>query len=636
MMQKFRNSLLKKTDLFSRLAVLITIVFLFCLQSAAFSQQRITEVYPGHWWPGMKWHKVQVMVHGENIGRYAVSAGTAYAGVSVKSVKSADSDNYLFVDVDIAPTARPGTANFIIRYSNASSRTFSFRIKKRRTGKGKTFAQGVGPQDVMYLIMPDRFSNGDTSNDKIAGMKDQSLDRDSMFHRHGGDIKGIINHLDYLQDLGVSSLWLMPVLENDMPDRSEHGYAFTNHYKIDPRLGGEKAYLELGDALHARNMKLVQDAVYNHVGLQHITVLDKPFRNWLHEWPTFTQTNYKDQTIFDPYAAPSDKKIMTDGWFVKAMPDLNQQNPFVANYLIQHALYCVEEFGVDGFRIDTYAYNDLNFMNRCNKALYDEYPAISIFGETWVHGVPNQSYFCQNNYAIPFKSNLQNTTDFQMLFYGIQPAVNEKFGWTEGVNKLYTTTAQDFVYAKPYSQVIFLDNHDLSRFYSVVNEDVDKYKMALGWLFTFRGIPQMYYGMEQLMTGFANPDGLVREDFKGGWKGDSTNKFTAGGRTAKENDVFNYIRTLLHFRNGSAALQRGKLMQFLPKDGLYAYTRTAGKEAVICIMNTGEKEQNVTVFKDFKDASSAFSKLRDVITGNAIADGIQVPAGKMRILEMLP
>jgi glycosidase len=274
-----------------------------------------------------------------------------------------------------------------------------------------------------------------------------------------------------------------------------------------------------------------------------------PDSTWFHSWPRFTQTNYKDQVLFDPYAADSDKKIMSDGWFVRSMPDWDQSNPFACNFMIQHAIWTVEEFGVDGFRIDTYAYNDLAFMNRCNKALYDEYPKMTIFGETWVHGVINQAYFCENTLNIAYKSNMQATTDFQTLFYGITPACNDKFGWTDGVNKLYTTLAQDILYKDPMRQVIFLDNHDISRFYSTVGEDIGKYKMALAWLLTCRGIPQMYYGNEILMTGVTSPnDGYVRQDFPGGWEGDAANKFTAAGRTEKENDVFNYIKTLANFK----------------------------------------------------------------------------------------
>lgn len=306
---------------------------------------------------------------------------------------------------------------------------------------------------------------------------------------------------------------------------------------------------------------------------------------------------------------------MSDGWFVKSMPDWDHSNKFVQNFLIQHAIWSVEEFGVDGFRIDTYAYNDLEFMNRCNKALYDEYPKITIFGETWVHGVINQAYFCENVFNIKYKSNMQATTDFQTLFYGITPACNEKFGWTEGVNKLYTTLAQDVVYKDPMRQVIFLDNHDISRFYSTVGEDTSKYKMAFAWLLTCRGIPQMYYGNEILMTGVTSPnDGYVRWGFPGGWEGDAANKFTAAGRTAKENSIFNYIKTLANFRLQSSAIKTGKFMQYLPVDGVYVYFRYDGKQTVMCIMNTNPEPKTIDLAR-FEERIKGYTAALDVAAG---------------------
>ncbi|MES2881795.1 MAG: alpha-amylase family glycosyl hydrolase, partial [Bacteroidota bacterium] len=402
--------------------------------------------------------------------------------------------------------------------------SFDYELKPRSTQNGKTRIKGITSEDFIYLIMPDRFSNGDATNDKVAGMRDQSLNRDTIFDRHGGDLKGIQNKLDYLQNLGVTALWLNPVIENDMRNRTEHGYAFTDHYKVDRRIGGEKAYHDLVNAIHGRGMKIIQDAVYNHVGIEHFLFRDMPDSSWFHRWPTFTQTTYKEQPLFDPYASATDKKLMSDGWFVRQMPDVNQQNPLFANFLIQHALWSTEEYGLDGWRIDTYPYNDLDFMNRCNKALLDEHPQLHLFGEAWVHGVINQAYFTQNKLSIPFKSNLPAITDFQTHLYGILPALKENFGWTEGVNKLYTTLAQDVVYADAMKHVNFLDNHDKTRFFSEIGEDFAKYKMGIGWLLTARGIPQLYYGTEVLMKGVSNPDGWVRLDFPGGWPGDKQNK----------------------------------------------------------------------------------------------------------------
>ena len=607
---------------------------LFLVPCSLFAQQSV-EVYPSNWWVGMKWNKVQVIVYtpdmtGDIPNRKVICN---YPGIKIKNVHSVENKKYLFVDIEILPTAKPGRALFRISTIDTSEGEFYFELKPRRAGKGTSYAQGVTSKDFIYLLMPDRFSNGDTTNDRIAGMKDQSLNREDIFARHGGDLQGVINHLDYLKELGVTSVWMTPVLENDMPNRTEHGYAFTNHYKIEPRLGGERMYKRLSDELHRRGMKLIQDAVYNHVGLYHFTVQDPPMKDWLHQWPTFTQTTYKDQTIFDPHAAPSDRKLMTDGWFTQQMPDMNENNPYVANYSIQHAIWCVEEFGVDGWRIDTYAYNDLPFMNRCNKALLDEYPKLTMFGETWVHGVPNQSYFCENNYNISFKSNLQATTDFQCLFFGIQPAINDKFGWTEGVNKLYTTAAQDFVYKDPMREVIFLDNHDLPRFYSVVGEDTAKYKMGLAWLSTFRGIPELYYGDEILMTGFTNPDGNVRLDFKGGWPGDPVNKFTKEGRTGKEENIFEYIKRFANFRRNSSAITSGKMMQYVPVDGVYVYFRYDDKQTVMCVMNTNDHSSTVDLSR-FNERMNGFTKAFDVATGVTFDFGSTLSVGGKYLLVM--
>jgi glycosidase len=609
---------------------LVCIVSFFLTSLIALSQPK---VYPPHWWTGMKNPFLQLMIHSRGIATARPTVTLNYPGVKISKVHHVENANYLFVDLTISPQTQPG--EFTIKINTSPPTTIQFTLKPRRQGNGTAFAQGITSSDLIYLIMPDRFSNGDPSNDRIPGMRDQSLNRDSIFLRHGGDLQGIINHLDYLHELGVTALWLTPVFENDMPNRTEHGYAMTNHYRVDPRLGGDEMYKKLSYELHRRGMKLIQDAVYNHVGLYHFTVQDKPTRDWLNEWPAYTNTTYKDQTLFDPYAAPSEHKRMTDGWFTPFMPDLNHRNPYVANYLIQHALFSVEEFGVDGFRVDTYFYNDLEFMNRCNAALLNEYPKLSIFGETWVHGVLNQAYFVRNNLNVPFKSNLPGTTDFQSLFYGIQAALNERFGWTEGVNRLYQTASNDFVYADPLKLVIFLDNHDLSRFYSVVGEDLRKIKVAFTWLLTWRGTPQMYYGSEILMKGFANPDGWVRLDFPGGWPGDKVNKFKPDGRTPEEQEVFTLIKTLANYRKQSSALTTGKMMHYLPKDGLYVYFRYDEKQTIMCIMNTSDKPKQVNAF-DYPERTSGFQLGINVLTGKQynLTEGIHVEGMEMMVLEL--
>jgi neopullulanase len=586
---------------------------LLCLTVTFSFAQVMYNTYPANWWIGMKYNKIQLMIRADGVGNHT-GFTTRYAGVTITKVNRFANKNYVILDMTIAPTAKPGTIGITTK-KGTETVNFEFNIANRRPGRGTEFAQGVTSSDLMYLIMPDRFSNGDKMNDKVPGMRDQTLRRDTVFNRHGGDLKGIENHLDYLKDLGVTSIWLNPVWENDRTERTEHGYAFTDHYKIDPRLGGYMAMRNLVNAMHKKGIKYVSDAVYNHIDIDHFLYRDMPDSTWFHRWPSYTQTNYKDQTLFDPYAAIADKKIMSDGWFTNQMPDWDQSNLFVQNFLIQHAIWSVEEFGIDGFRIDTYAYNDLDFMNRCNKALYDDYPKITIFGETWVHGVINQAYYCENVFNIKYKSNMHATTDFQTLFYGITPACNDNFGWTDGVNRLYTTLAQDIVYKDPMRQVVFLDNHDIPRFYSVVGEDTSKYKMAYAWMLTTRGIPQMYYGNEILMAGTTSPnDGYVRLDFPGGWEGDAVNKFTAAGRTEKENSIFNYIRRLANFRLKSSAIKTGKMMQFLPVDGVYVYFRYDNNQTVMCIMNTNKEPKTIDLAR-FKERMKDYTAALDVAAG---------------------
>lgn len=586
--------------------------------------ENTVNVYPTNWWIGMKNPKLQLMLHGTNAG--TSTAAINYPGVTLVKTNKVENRNYLFLDLNISKSAKPGTVS--IRLSNGQ--TISFQLKPRRKGNGTEYAQGVRSQDFIYLIMPDRFANGDYSNNKVPGMRDQLFSRDSIEYRHGGDIKGVIDHLDYLKDLGVTTVWLTPVFENDMKRRTEHGYAITNHYKVDPRLGSNETYKQLGDELHKRGMKLIQDAVYNHMGLYNFLQEDPPTKDWVHQWPKFTRPNYKDQTLFDPYATAADKKLQTDGWFDNVMPDLNQQNPYEANYLIENAIWCVEEFGLDGWRIDTYIYCDLDFMNRCNQALIDEYPNITMFGECWVTGTANQAYFARNNMNTKFKSNLIGVKDFQWIFDGIYSAVKD------GNNdRIYEVLSNDFLYKDPTNNVIFLDNHDITRFYSEVGEDVDKLKLGLGLLLTQRGIPQLYYGTEVLMTGVKNPDVWVRKDFPGGWKEDSKNKFTSEGRNGKENEIFKWTKTIANYRRNSSALKTGKFMQYVPQHGTYTYFRYNDKQTVMVVANTSNEEKAVDP-KRFAERTNGFAKAKNIVTSasNDLSSEWKIPAKTIWIMEL--
>ncbi|CAN5566880.1 glycoside hydrolase family 13 protein [soil metagenome] len=601
----------------------------FCFFS--FVHAQYAEVYPTNWWIGMKHNKVQLIIRGAGEGLSNQKIKISYPGITVTGTHEFSNSKYLAVDITIATTAQPGTVNIELT-ANGITNKVAWPLKARRKGNGTSYAQGVQSSDFIYFLMPDRFSNGDPSNDRIAGMKDQSLNRDSIYHRHGGDMQGVINHLDYIQGLGATTLWMTPVIENDMPDRTEHGYAFTDHYKIEPRFGGDASYLKLSDELHKRGMKLVQDAVYNHIGLFHWIQQDPPDKDWIHQWPTFTNPNYKEQVFFDPYAAPGEKKQMADGWFTRQMPDLNQSNPYMAQFLIQHAIWSVEKFGVDAWRIDTYKYCDLDFMNRCNQALYDEYPKITMFGENWNESVANQAYFAKNIFNTKFKSNLTGDVDFEFLFRGIQPALTQE-PW--GVNQLYQTASLDFMYQDPTQNVVFLDNHDMSRFFSVLDENVAKQKMAIKWLLTTRGIPQMYYGTEVIMKGISNPDGLVRLDFPGGWDGDKKNAFTQQGLTDDEKAVQDLTRRLANYRKNSSALKTGNTMQYIPGDGVYVYFRYDKNQTIMCIMNTADAARSID-FTKYAERTSGFSKAMSVTETEIYntTDKPQIGSNEMWVLEL--
>lgn len=598
----------------------------------------IQKVHPLNWYVGMKNPNLQILVYGKNLADYQVAL-KPYKGVLLKKVHKVENPNYLFIDLTIAKTTQAGTLELTL--SNARDKTNIRYELKQRLAQPK----GLNPSDLIYLIMPDRFSNGDPSNDKFSNMTDTTCDRQAHSLRHGGDLKGISQHLDYIKDLGATALWLTPVIENDQPIYTYnnqpyscyHGYAFTDHYQVDARFGGNDAYSKFVEDAHKKGLKIVQDAVYNHSSSAHWFFKDLPMKDWVHQWKEYTGSNYRNPTIQDPYASARDKKLMVDGWFVPTMPDLNQNNPFLATYLIQNAIWITEYFKIDAWRIDTYIYCDLEFMNRCNQALMDEFPNIFMFGESWVHTVANQAYFVKNNLNIPFKSNQLSGCDFQ-LHTAFKDALTQPYSWTDvSVNRLYNVLAQDFLYKKPEHLVTFLDNHDTDRFLSSVGDDVSKLKMGIIWLLTLRGIPQVYYGTEVLMKNTkAKSDGDVREDFKGGWKEDKISRFTVEGRTEQENEFFNFFKKLAQYRQKSPALTQGKLMQFAPHEGLYVYARYTDKQRVIVLSNVLEKEQTIST-QNYDEILRGAKGAKNIITDESLSDisSIKIPAKSCIIIEIL-
>ncbi len=592
----------------------------------------LERVEPMFWWTGMSNPNLQLIVHGNNIASRNVTL--KYKGVKLVAVHKVENPNYLFLDLRINSAASSGTFPIIFSKSGEKALTYQYELKKKDRSANR--AQGVTNKDLIYLVMPDRFSNGDTKNDSVHGMREMSVDRSKMFSRHGGDLQGIMNHLDYLKDLGVTAIWLTPAVENDEPSASYHGYAVTDHYKIDPRYGTNEQYKQFVDKCHAMGMKVVMDLVHNHAGTEGYTIRDMPMKSWVHQWPSYTKSNFRDAAVMDPYASPADRKQMLDGWFDKRMADMNENNPYLQNFLTQNHIWWVEYAGVDGFRLDTYPYNDPQYMADWAKKVRAEFPRLSIFGETLVWSAANQAFFTEGNTVNRgFDTHLPGVTD-GVWKEAVYEALNGKEGWTDGVNRLYSVMAQDFLYKDATKNTIFLDNHDMSRFLSVVGEDMTKYKSGMAMLMTMRGVPQMYYGDEVLMKNLSNPDGLVREDFPGGWPGDKDNKFIAAGRSKKENDAFNYVRTLANYRKTTTALQTGKMMQYIPENGVYVYFRYDNLKTVMVVYNSAEKEQSITTDR-YAERINGTLKARNVITDDALElSKLTIPAKGTLVLELLP
>jgi glycosidase len=605
---------------------LASLALLFLCCAKLFAQLAPLErIEPMNWWTGMKNPELQLIIHGNRIAETTVRLN--YPGVKLVKVHKVENPNYLFIDLIISPAAKPGT--FDISFTKPSSKlTFPYQLKAR--DKSPKRIDGVNSGDLIYLIMPDRFSNGDRGNDIVKTMSENTLNRDSIYTRHGGDLQGIINHLEYLKGLGTTTIWCTPEVENDMPRASYHGYAVTDHYKIDPRFGTNELYKAYADKCQQMGLKVIKDIVHNHTGTEHWFIKDLPMKNWVHQWGKYTQTNYRDHTLMDPYGSDKDKKQMLNGWFDTTMPDLNQSNPFVRNYLTQNHIWWIEYAGIDGLRLDTYSYNDPEFMADWAKKIRAEFPTLSIFGETLVDGIVNQAFFTEGKTLNqPLNTHLPGITDVQ-----VKDAIYEALN-SNSFNRLYAVLSNDFIYKDPFKNVIFMDNHDMSRYYSKVGEDIEKYKSGLALLLTTRGIPQIYYGTEILMKNFSSPDGLVRSDFSGGWNEDRVNKFSAKGRTTSENEAFDYFFKLAIYRKNSAALKTGKLMQFAPENGVYVYFRYTAVQSVMVISNSNPKEIELKTAR-FAERLSNYRKAKNIITQEMTDDisRLTIPPKTTLVLEL--
>ena len=591
--------------------------FAFLGFSKAAPVMEIDRIAPNFWWSGMKNPELQIMLYGKNIATSAVSV--TGKNIVLKETVRQDSPNYLFLYLDL--TDAPAQTFNIVLTQGKKKTAVPYELKQR-VRKGSDI-QGFTSEDVLYLIMPDRFANGNPRNDIVEGMLEKKIDRNDPFARHGGDLAGIANHLDYIADLGVTAIWLNPTQENDMPDGSYHGYAITDYYQIDRRFGTNEEFKTLVDQAHSKGLKVVMDMIFNHCGSENYLFRDKPSKEWFNFHSEYVQTSFKTASVMDVHASQYEKKIATDGWFTQVMPDLNQRNRHVARYLIQSSIWWIEYAGINGIRQDTHPYADYDFMSQWCKEVLEEYPYFNIVGETWLNTNVLVSYWQKDSkLAAPKNSNLPTVMDFPLQGLMNQAFDEETTEWAGGLYKLYDYQTQDLVYANPMNLLTFLDNHDTSRFATTDEkaENLTRYKQAITFLLTTRGIPQIYYGTEILMTGDKGKgDGDLRKDFPGGWQDDTTENFTANGRTAMQNEAFDFTRKLLNWRKGNEVLGKGTLKHYSIQNGTYVYERKYNGRSVVVMMNgTGQAQTlNLTPYREILPQAEA----KDFLSGRTVTLG---------------
>ena len=580
--------------------------------------QQIKKIEPPYWWAEMKLNQIEIMVYGDAIAQYTPSITNDT--VTLLKVKKTSNPNYLFLDVDLSKT----TAGFFeIQFFKKHRHKFSYKyeIKKRR--EGSELREGFNSTDAIYLITPDRFANGNTSNDIVLGLNEERIDRRDDYARHGGDIQGIINGLDYIEEMGFTAIWPTPVLINDMKESSYHGYAMTDFYKVDPRFGTLEEYKELSNQLSLRGMKLIMDQVANHIGLEHWWMKDLPAKDWLNYQDEFLSdnlviTNHRRTTNQDAYASKKDKALMNGGWFVSAMPDLNQNNPFLATYLIQNSIWWIETLDLGGIRQDTYPYPDKEFMSKWAGTIMKEYPNFSIVGEEWSLNPLLVGYWQKGaKNKDGYQSNLTSSMDFPMQ-RAIVEALNEEEAWDKGLVKMYEGLANDFHYSDPNNIMIFPDNHDMDRIFTQLKENSTHTKMAIGYLLTLPRITQIYYGTEILMQNSIKPGdhGLIRTDFPGGWEDDKLNAFTGVGLSKDQSDMQNFVKKILNYRKQSKAIHSGKTIHFAPKNGVYTLFRIKDDEVVCVILNKNNNPINLDLNR-FEEIGLKGKRVKNIISSDS-------------------
>ncbi len=612
------------------LAIVGTIL---CIASAlpVHAATAIRHLEPISWWVGMADPKLQLMVHGDNIQGAKVSID--YPGVSITGLHTTDNPNYLFIDLLIAPNTKAGEMEITFTQAGQNSIRYPYSLQTRQ--KHSAQREGFGPEDVIYLLTPDRFANGDPTNDTVSAMGD-SVNRQAKGGRHGGDLQGMIDRLDYLQEMGFTQIWPMPVLENAMESYSYHGYSTTDYYRIDPRLGSNELYRELSRAAKAKGIGLIQDVVLNHIGSEHWWMDDMPSSDWINHQGQFVPTTHMREALHDPHGAEADKVGFSDGWFVPTMPDLNQRNPFLATYLIQNCIWWVEYAELSGIRVDTYSYPDKTFLSKWTERLMQEYPNFNIVGEEWTINPSIVAYWQKGSLRHDdYETWLPSVMDFptqKKLIDGLTQPEN----WASGLRVLYENIATDFVYGDPYNLVVFADNHDMSRILSQLNEDEDLFYMAMTYVLTTRGIPQVFYGTELMMNNPGTDDhGVIRSDFPGGWPSDRVNGFTGEGLNESQKRSQQWFKTLLNWRKNQSVFESGKLMHYTPEDGVYVYFRYTDEQSVMVVMNKNAEQAALNLDR-FEQRLGGYHHGIDVIHKKPydLKQTLTVPAKTALILEL--
>lgn len=593
--------------------------------------QELDRIEPPFWWQGMKSSELQILAYGPDIAD--LKPVIEHPDVKLVRTQRVENNNYLFLDLELAATISNNQANIQFMREGEVAFDYDYRFHERRPGSAQR--AGFNNADAIYLIAPDRFANGDPSNDSLPQLQEKA-DRSLPGGRHGGDIAGMIKHMDYISDMGFTAIWPMPMLENDQPEYSYHGYSTTNHYLVDPRFGSNEDYRKLSQKARAEGVGLIQDVILNHIGSHHWWMQDLPSSDWLNDPEDFEITSHFRTAIQDPYAARVDKEAFTDGWFVDSMPDLNQKNPLLARYLIQNSIWWVEYADLYGIRTDTYGYSDKEFLTDWTRRIMKEYPNFNIVGEEWSNNPNVVAYWQKGKDTFDnYQSYLPSLMDFPM-YESLRTALSEPEAWGKGLIHIYEGLSNDRVYADASKLVTFAENHDTTRLFSVLSEDRRRFEIAMAWLATMRGTPQFFYQSEILATSpLERNDGKIRSDFPGGWPGDKVNGFTGKGLSREEKQTQNYLKKLLNWRKSASAVHAGDLLHFAPHEGVYVYFRSNSEQTVMVAINHTEEERIVDLER-YQEGLAAHQIAVDVVTGkrHSLSKNLKLAPMRAEVYEL--